>query len=97
MCRANIHGHTDSKCFLQSSIYEVVIQEWTFTISLPNFLFSDLFLSLYLCYLSEMQHAPRTVVIYLTNIKIQIPFAIKFFERLENLSRDATFKKVKYL
>ena len=37
MCRVNIHGHTDSKCFLQSSIYEVVIQEWTFTIRLPNF------------------------------------------------------------
>ena len=37
MCRANIHGHTDSKCFLQSSICEVVIQEWTFTISLSNF------------------------------------------------------------
>ena len=36
----NIHGHTDSKYFLQSSIFEVVIQEWTFTISLPNFLFS---------------------------------------------------------
>ena len=39
-----IHGHTDSKYFLQSSIYEVVIQEWTFTISLPNFLFSYSFL-----------------------------------------------------
>ena len=39
----NIHGHTDSKYFLQSSIFEVVIQEWTFTISLPNFLFSNCF------------------------------------------------------
>ena len=43
MCRANTHGHTDSKSFLQSSICEVVIQEWTFTISLP------IFIQLYFC------------------------------------------------
>ena len=56
MCRANIHGHTDSKCFLQSSIYEVVIQEWTFTISLPNFLFSDLCFYFYLkCFSREYE------------------------------------------
>ena len=47
MCRVNIHGHTDSKCFLQSSIYEVVIQEWTFTIRLPNF-YSVIFVVFYL-------------------------------------------------
>ena len=56
MCRANIHGHTDSKCFLQSSIYEVVIQEWTFTISLPIFLFSDLCFYFYLkCFFRSTQ------------------------------------------
>ena len=58
MCRANIHGHTDSKYFLQSSICEVVIQEWTFTISLPNFLFSDLCFCSYLYYFSG--NATRT-------------------------------------
>ena len=59
MCRANIHGHTDSKCFLQSSIYEVVIQEWTFTISLPNFLFSDFYLCLYLyCFFGNATRTP---------------------------------------
>ena len=57
MCRANIHGHTDSKCFLQSSIYEVVIQEWTFTISLPNFLFSFLCLYLY-CFFENATRTP---------------------------------------
>ena len=66
MCRAIIHGHTDSKCFLQSSICEVVIQEWTFTISLPNFLFSYRYLCFYLYLSSEMQHALRLTIIYHT-------------------------------
>ena len=69
MCRANIHGHTDSKYFLQSSIYEVVIQEWTFTISLPNFLFSDLFY----CFTSNDFHGNTKCtpfcLIYLSTVK----------------------------
>ena len=59
MCRANIHGHTDSKCFLQSSIYEVVIQEWTFTISLPKFFIQWSFLLFYLkCFFGNAIRTP---------------------------------------
>jgi len=54
-----LHGHTDSKNGFIYVFFEVVVQEWTFTISLPNFLFSDLYFCLYLYCLPEMQHALR--------------------------------------
>ena len=39
-----IHGHSDYKnVFALRLICEVVVQRWTFTISLPNFLFSFCF------------------------------------------------------
>ena len=64
MCHAIMHGHTDSKSILQYAFFEVPVQRWTFTISLPNFLFSDLFLCLYLYGLPEMQHALPLTIIY---------------------------------
>ena len=64
MCHAIMHGHTDSKSILQYAFFEVPVQRWTFTISLPIFLFSDLFLCLYLYGLPEMQHALRLTIIY---------------------------------
>ena len=60
-----LHGHTDLKSMLYHvSFFEVVVQEWTFTISLPNFLFSDLYFCLYLYCLPEMQYALRLTIIY---------------------------------
>ena len=37
----------------------MLVQEWTFTISLPNFLFSDLYFCLYLyCFFGNASHTP---------------------------------------
>ena len=55
-----MHGHTDSKSILQYAFFEVPVQRWTFTISLPNFLFSDFYLCLYLYCFPKMQHALRS-------------------------------------
>ena len=39
------YGHTDPKSgFIYVSLLKVVVLEWTFTISLPKFLFSDFFI-----------------------------------------------------
>ena len=54
----HLHGHTDSKSrSIYVYLFEVVVQEWTFTISLPNFLFSDLCFSLPQMFLTEMPNA----------------------------------------
>ena len=59
MCRVFIHGHSNYKnVFALRLICEVVVQRWTFTISLPNFLFCDLYFCLYLYYFSG--NATRT-------------------------------------
>ena len=60
-----IHGHTECKNFLQYAYFEFAVQSSTFTISLPNFLFSDLFC----CFTSNyvFRNAPlhfKLVVIY---------------------------------
>ena len=47
------------KVYCITSVCEVVVQEWTFTISLPNFLFSDLYLCLYLyCFFGNATRTP---------------------------------------
>ena len=58
-----LHGHTDSKNGFIYVFFEVVVQEWTFTISLPNFLFSDLYFCLYLYYFSgNATRTPLTII-----------------------------------
>ena len=66
MCRVFIHGHSDYKnVFALRLICEVVVQRWTFTISLPIFFIqlSFLFVNTSIIF-PEMQHALRLAIIY---------------------------------
>ena len=61
------YSYTDTpipKVYCITSVFEVVVQRWTFTISLPNFLFSDLYFCLYLYCLPEMQYVLHLTIIY---------------------------------
>ena len=71
MCQTLRFAHTDSKnVFVSRLIFEVVVQSWTFTISLPIFLFNDLLFWL-LSYLNliqqKMLRALSTPIIYSIN------------------------------
>ena len=47
------------KVYCNTPFFEVPVQRWTFTISLPNFLFSDFYLCLYLyCFFGNATRTP---------------------------------------